>query len=98
LTLILLGQSLATKDQYGDKLFYSKRYDGFLKSYLLCSEEFICTTCFEQHNKITKGFTRFDSLVVCADHYGETKKINDQLRSIFANNPNVTVITDLGIL
>jgi hypothetical protein len=97
LSTILLGQELATKDHYGQKLYYSKRYDEFLKSYQLCSEEFICTTCFEQENKITKGYTRFDSLVVCIDHYSETKKLNDKLRSIFENNPNVTVITDLGL-
>jgi len=93
LTLILLGQEIADNS----KLYYSKRYDEFLKSYSLCSEEFICTNCFEQHDKITKGFTRFDSLVVCTDHYEETKKINDQLRSIFDNNPNVKVIKDLGL-
>ena len=95
MTLILLGQE--TTDKYGTKLYYSKRYDEFLKSYSLCSEEYICTECFERQNKITKGFTRFDSLVVCEDHYLGTKELNDKLRSIFDNNPNVTVISDLGL-
>jgi len=95
LTLILLGQT--TIDQYGTKLHYSKRWNEFLSEWQFCSEEYVCNQCLREDQKLTKGFTRFDSLVVCKDHYSETKKINDELRSIFDNNPNVKVITDLGL-
>lgn len=58
--------------------FYSHYYKQYLRDYQYASEEFICTSCLRA-KKISKGFSRFDSLVVCKEHYKETLAINEKL-------------------
>ena len=59
-----------------------------------CSNYFYCESCLRQEHKIVKGFTRYDSLVLCEAHNTEFKPIMKQLYDIFdpVKNPNVKVI------
>jgi hypothetical protein len=60
-------------------LYYLARYEAFVPLYQFCSEEFICENCFRNTEIRVKGFTRFDSLVVCKEHYKGTLAINEKL-------------------
>lgn len=62
-----------------------------------CSELFICEQCYKQERKEVEGQHRYDSLVLCDKHNEAIKPIMTKLVSIFENNPNVTVIKDLGL-
>ena len=84
-------------DINGKTTYYSERYKTFLDFYGFCSEEFVCCTCLRDSNTLREGFTRYDSLVLCFKHNEGFKPVMQKLYSIFENNPNITVIKDLGL-
>ena len=44
-----------------------------------CSEYFYCENCLSKDHKIVKGYTRYDSLVLCEKHNNEFKPIIKKL-------------------
>jgi hypothetical protein len=94
-TCILLGQELNAKSYNGERLFYSTYYHEFVKIYQLTSEHFICETCFRKHDKITKGFMRFDSLVLCRDHVRPMIAINQKVIAAVSGTYNDKVSKEI---
>ena len=84
-------------DKNGTVLYYSERWDEYLKESDFCSEEFLCNTCLRNTNELTKGVARFDSLVQCEKHVIQTDKILAQLKHAIMSSGNVTVVKDLGL-
>lgn len=84
-------------DINGNSVYYSTTYKQYVDMNTFCSEHFFCYNCLKQKNEMIEGFTRYDSLVLCFNHNAEFKPVINKLYSIFENNPNVTVIKDLGI-
>lgn len=84
-------------DKNGTVLYYSERWDQYLKDYEFCSEEFLCNTCLRQDHKLVKGVHRYDSLVQCEKHVKQTEWILNRVRSAILSSGNVTVVKDLGL-
>ena len=64
----------------GDLLYYSKRWSYYVDFYTYCIEDYVCCTCSRQGIR-TQGFSNFDSLVVCKDHYKTALKLHEKLRA-----------------
>lgn len=62
-----------------------------------CSELFLCEQCLKSEYKEVEGKHRYDSLVLCDKHNKAMSDIMTKLHEVLDNNPNVTVIKDLGV-
>ena len=80
----------------GQIWYYSPTWKQYLKEYQFTSEHFYCADCLRIDEVLTKGFIRYDSLVLCENHANKFKPVMKRLRDIFDNNPNVTTIDNLG--
>ena len=83
-----LGDQIVDKD--GNSLFFSTYWNQYLTLNQFCSEHFKCETCLRQNNEIVKGFTRYDSLVLCERHNTEFKPVMKQLIDVLDSVPHTT--------
>ena len=79
-----------------EKTNYESMTDTKMSLNSFSSEFFYCLDCLRKYHKITKGYTRYDSLVLCQEHNEQFKPIMHKIKSIFDNN-HVVVIKDLGV-
>lgn len=61
-----------------ETFYYSQYWHQYLRDYSFASEHYFCTECLRA-KKLVKGFSRFDSLVVCKDHYKTALGLNHKL-------------------
>lgn len=61
-----------------ETFYYYHHWRQYLRDYSYASESYLCSECLRA-KKLVEGFTRFDSLVVCKEHYKPMLAMNEKL-------------------